>query len=134
MTQRKSLWFIISLFAFTIFVSCQSQKKSESETARELTVRVSADERLQKIKNDLKLAKADLTKAGRYNCCVHPACDWCALHEGECQCRDNIRAGKAVCPDCGLGWHNGHGVVQEIKASQVKWEITHEHPAGGHKH
>jgi hypothetical protein len=134
MTEQKSLWIIILLFAFSTLVSCQSEKQSENETARELTVRLSADERLQKIKDELKLIKADLNKAGRYNCCVHPACDWCVLHEGDCQCHDNLLAKKAVCPDCGLGWHNGHGVVEGVKVSQVKWEITHEHPTGGHKH
>ena len=71
---------------------------------------------------------------GKYNCCVKPSCDWCALHEGSCACFTNLQAGEAVCPGCGLGWHNGQGIVEGVDAKDVKWNITHEHAAGGHAH
>jgi len=130
----KIFRYALSLIAFVFWVACQSDERQQQNTELNQTTALTPEARLEQIKSDLKVVKSDLTKAGRYNCCVHPACDWCALHEGECTCHDNIRAGKAVCPDCGLGWHNGHGVVEGIKASEVKWNITHEHPAGGHKH
>ncbi|MFQ5675791.1 MAG: hypothetical protein ACE5G1_07850, partial [bacterium] len=59
--------------------------------------------------------------------CIQPACNWCLLNEGDCDCHENLKAGEEVCPGCGLGWHNGRGVVKGVKASQVKWGITHQH-------
>ena len=47
----------------------------------------------------------------------------------------NVAAKKEVCPGCGLGWHNGNGMVDGFETKDVKWNITHEHPAeGGHAH
>ena len=89
---------------------------------------------LEQIKTRLEEVKARLFDQGKYNCCVKPSCDWCALHEGTCACFTNLQAGEAVCPGCGLGWHNGQGVVEGVDARNVKWTITHEHPAGGHHH
>lgn len=127
-----------SIFLLLIFalLSCQSQKKTQPvATTQQPQVAVTLEARLQNIKSELKTAKVDLTAEGKYNCCVNPACDWCALREGECQCHDNLMAKKAVCPDCGLGWHNGRGVVKGVKVNQVKWDISHEHPVeSGHKH
>lgn len=129
-------------FVFTLFVliSCnsadnqeQADQVAETEVADEGVI-LTPEARLQNVKADLKAVKADLTKDGKYDCCVHPTCDWCALKEGKCTCHDNITVGKAVCPDCGLGWHNGEGSVSGVKASRVKWDITHEHPGGGDKH
>jgi hypothetical protein len=122
-----------------IFTACQSpegrQEVQSSQSAIDTTAALSPDARLATIKAELKTVKANLTAAGKYDCCVQPPCDWCALKEGECPCHDNLLAKKAVCPDCGLGWHNGQGVVEGVSASQVKWNITHEHATGGqHKH
>jgi hypothetical protein len=92
------------------------------------------DAELDEIKTRLEAVKTQLFDEGDYNCCVQPSCNWCALHEGSCDCFSNVQAAKAVCPGCGLGWHNGQGVVDGVDAADVKWEITHEHPSGGHKH
>ncbi len=94
----------------------------------------SPDSELAEIKTRLEAAKAQLFDEGRYNCCVNPSCDWCALHEGSCNCFPNLQVGEVVCPGCGLGWHNGQGIVEGVDAKDVKWNITHEHPAGGHQH
>ena len=130
---------VTSLVVFTVIsVSCQSpENEPEAQTSQstaDTTLTVSSETQLANIKAELKSVKAELTADGKYNCCVHPSCDWCALKEGECPCHDNLLAKKAVCPDCGLGWHNGQGVVEGVKVSQVKWDITHEHAAEGHKH
>ena len=124
------LWLSVFLFA-----SCQQRdRQPEVQEVSEQPVVLTVEERRANIKSDLKTVKAELTGNGEYNCCVQPACDWCLLHEGNCKCYDNIKANKEVCPGCGLGWHNGKGAVEGIKVSQVKWNITHEHSAGGHKH
>ena len=146
--KLKSLLLLILLI---IFASCQSKNsREETPVTEEEPAKLTTEQRLENIKSELKLVKAELTKEGSYDCCVQPGCHWCVLHEGECECHDNVKTGKEVCPGCGLGWHNGKGVVQGVKASQVKWNITHEngeaaehgegedggedHKEGGHKH
>jgi len=94
----------------------------------------SPEAEIVQIKSRLQAAKKQLFDAGKYNCCVQPSCDWCALHEGSCDCFANLQAGEDVCPGCGLGWHNGQGIVDGIEAREVKWNITHEHAAGAHPH
>lgn len=133
----KTIIVPVVIFAFTL-VSCQSSKNEPqgkaAKPAADTTVVLSPDARLANIKAKLKAVKSELTAAGKYNCCVQPSCDWCALKEGECPCHDNLLAKKAVCPDCGLGWHNGQGVVEGVKVSQVKWDISHEHTGAQQQH
>jgi len=38
-----------------------------------------------------------------------------------------VAAGNEVCAGCGLGWHNGEGIVEGVKAVDVKWNIVHSH-------
>lgn len=118
--------------------SCQNAEhtadKQENPQKTDEAADVSPEANLEQIRDDLKTVKAQLAKEGKYNCCVQPACDWCALHEGECPCHENLKAGKSVCPGCGLGWHDGNGVVPGVEADEVQWDITHEHAAGGHSH
>jgi hypothetical protein len=89
---------------------------------------------LEDIKRRIEEVKTRLFDEGKYNCCVKPSCVWCALHEGACDCFSNLQAGEAVCPGCGLGWHNGQGIVEGVDPSTVKWTITHEHAEGAHQH
>ncbi len=131
----------VLIFLFTvsfIFISCHSLEKEREirkpQSVADTTAALTPDTRLANIKSELKTMKSELTAAGKYNCCVQPACDWCALKEGECPCHDHLLAKKAVCPDCGLGWHNGQGVVEGVKVGQVKWDITHEHAGAQHQH
>lgn len=92
------------------------------------------DAELEQIRTRLEAVKTQLFDEGEYNCCVQPSCSWCALHEGSCACFTNLQAGEAVCPGCGLGWHNGEGIVDGVDPDAVEWNITHEHPSGGHAH
>ena len=119
---------------FMTFTSCRTQDSKEKAETPEHQVELTSEQRLENIKSDLKIVKGELTKDGKYNCCVHPGCDWCVLKEGQCECHDNITVGKAVCPDCGLGWHNGEGVITGMKADRVKWDISHAHAKDWHKH
>ena len=89
---------------------------------------------LEQIKTRLEAVKTRLFDDGKYNCCVQPSCEWCALHEGACDCFTNLQGGEAVCPGCGLGWHNGQGIVDGVDPKDVKWNITHEHANVAHPH
>ncbi|MFQ5864947.1 MAG: hypothetical protein ACE5IW_06940 [bacterium] len=135
MSSKKFTLLFVFLVCFVAFISCQSTDKQEAaQQNAEQTFSSSPEGQLEKIKQELKDVKTQLTAAGKYDCCTHPTCNWCALLEGECDCHDEIKAGEEVCPGCGLGWHNGQGVVEGIEASQVKWNITHEHEESGDEH
>lgn len=127
MKLRKLCVLIFLQICFLTLISCQSQDHEHTAETAEHQTELTSEQRLENVKRDLKFVKAELTKSGDYDCCIQPGCDWCVLHEGECECHDNIEAGKEVCPGCGLGWHNGKGVVQSVDAKEVKWNITHEH-------
>ncbi len=131
---RKNFFILFVLLNSLIFVSCQSTEnteKNQNTAIKTQLVSLTAEQKIVTIKGDLRAVKKELADDGKYNCCIHPACNWCLLHEGSCDCYDNLKQGEEVCPGCGLGWHNGDGVVQGITAKQVKWDIKHEH---GHNH
>ncbi len=149
--NQKPLNLIVFFVLVVLFVACgPAEEPAKEDHESHEVVPMTGEGRLDNIHDELKMVKAEMTKDGSYDCCIQPGCDWCVLHEGECECHDNIKAGEEVCPGCGLGWHNGKGVVQGVKASQVKWNITHEHgeaaehgegedggedhKEGGHKH
>ena len=128
-----------AVIAAASLVACQSAEPPASEPTEPNApappaVELSTAQRLDELKSTLEAVKAELNEQGEYNCCVQPSCDWCALHEGNCECFNNIQEGEAVCPGCGLGWHNGQGAVDGVESSSVQWNITHAHPAGGHEH
>ncbi|MFQ5605101.1 MAG: hypothetical protein ACE5HS_17695 [bacterium] len=138
MSLLKSTLLALLSISVLIILACQTAEKPVEKSAiaenTEAMVNLTLEERLANIKKDIHLAKEELDLKDKYDCCISPACDWCLLKEGSCDCRDNLRDGKAVCPGCGLGWHNGRGKLRGVTASQVKWEITHEHAESAHQH
>ena len=136
--------FSIAILIAGALVSCQSeavpahQEETTAAPPAEATASPlsspSPGERLEAIQGDLVEVIAALNEDGDYNCCVQPACTWCALNEGNCTCFSNLQEGAEVCPGCGIGWHNGEGAVDGIESGDVKWNITHEHGDGGHGH
>jgi hypothetical protein len=124
----------VSSILLTLLACCSPAPPPPEPEATTTSAPASPESELADIKTRLEAAKTALFDEGKYNCCVEPSCDWCALHEGSCGCFTNLQAGDAVCPGCGLGWHNGQGIVEGIDAKDVKWNITHEHAAGGHQH
>ena len=112
-------------------VSCRVSHGATSEETQhehgEQHAHSPAGEQLEQIRSSLLEVTTALNEEGKYNCCVAPRCNWCALHEGECECFDNIQQGAEVCPGCGLGWHNGSGIVDGVDAGDVKWNISHSH-------
>jgi hypothetical protein len=136
MTTRWTFYIIPSLLLG--IVACRAPESNPDVTpepvGQSATEPTPPSAELEQIKTRLEAVKTELFERGEYNCRVQPSCDWCALHEGSCSCFSNVQAGDAVCPGCGLGWHNGQGIVDGIDPDDVKWNITHEHPAGGHQH
>ncbi len=128
-----------SILLCFLFVGCRTAQAPETAPEAAPVVEpapiLAPEERLDGIKSALAEVTAELNEKGDYNCCVQPVCTWCALYEASCACFSNLQEGSEVCPGCGLGWHNDEGVVDGVDKSQVKWNITHEHPAaGGHAH
>ena len=130
----------LTVFALASFFACTTPEKAadpqppvEPETSGS-AMSAEPEAELEQIKTRLEEVKSQLFSKGEYNCCIEPSCNWCALHEGSCSCHNNLEAGQAVCPGCGLGWHNGQGAIDGVDPDDVKWNITHEHPTAGHQH
>jgi hypothetical protein len=88
----------------------------------------SAKEKIRQAKSLLAEAKQELTQDGKYKCCIKDPCDRCALDHQGCPCADDVKADKAVCPDCYAGWQRGDGIVKGVKASKVKGSFhSHKH-------
>ncbi len=109
---------------FTLLLSGSFYVSSTETNAREAKL---TEARLQakgsdldKIRADLKAAKRNLAREGKYSCCIAPSCDFCALTAGECPCGDNLAEGKPVCHECKGGWEAGHGSIEDVKAEEVK--------------
>ncbi|MFQ5750671.1 MAG: hypothetical protein ACE5HI_01630 [bacterium] len=82
------LLILTTSISLIFFVSCQSTEKSAQNQGKnaevEKVVSLTTAEKMENIKRDLVVVKAELAQAGEYNCCIQPACDWCAVHEGDC--------------------------------------------------
>jgi len=132
MIVKKTAVLLFCVGLVAAFVSCRASQGATLEETQhaehaEQHAHSPAGERLEQIRASLLEVTTTLNEEGEYNCCVAPRCSWCALHEGECECFDNLQHGEEVCPGCGLGWHNGNGIVDGVDASDVKWTISHSH-------
>ncbi len=87
---------------------------------------LSPKEKIEQAKQLLSEAKKALMTDGKYNCCIKDACDRCALDHQNCDCANDVKAGKAVCPDCYAGWQRGDGNVPGVSAKNVKIS-SHSH-------
>ena len=88
----------------------------------------SPNDKIQQARSLLVEAKKELAQDGKYNCCIKDPCDQCALDHQSCPCADDVKAGKAICPDCYAGWQRGDGVVPGVKANKVKGSFhSHKH-------
>ncbi|MDA2925181.1 hypothetical protein MYX65_11135 [Acidobacteria bacterium AH-259-L09] len=136
--MRKKL-VIVSMLAFVLalgltswVVFAQTQEKvviTKADKAAAESQLATAKEALKKAKEKLQVAKE--------KCCLKPevgGCDMCLLMMGDCTCRKNLLAGKAVCPECGLMWLKGKGLAPDkVKLSQVKTLIDVERENQGVK-
>jgi hypothetical protein len=70
--------------------------------------------------NATAAVSANAARKGQYNCCIRPACNFCALHMAMCPCGKNLAKSQAVCRECKGGWHAGEGALAGIKPENVK--------------
>ncbi len=75
---------------------------------------------LDEIRTRLKETKRALSREGEYSCCIAPSCDFCAISVGSCPCNENLSNKDPVCHECKGGWQAGLGVVEGVKAENVK--------------
>ena len=105
------------------YVIAQVSKTEQSENS-------SAGGKIRQAQSLLGAAKRQLAQDGKYNCCIKDPCDRCALDHQSCPCADDVKAGKAVCPDCYAGWQRGDGIVKGVNPKKVKGSFHahhHEH-------
>ena len=76
-------------------------------------------QKLSDLHKRLAAFKADLTKAGKYSCCLKESCDFCALAAAMCPCGMKVQ-NEAVCGECKMAWQAGQGKVPNVRASNVK--------------
>jgi len=108
----------IFLFLIVFLVGCQVP--SPEPTKPEVT--------LDKVKADIQELKAKLAPEGKYACCIDESCNYCLLHEGECDCAKDLQKGEHVCVECYAGWQQGKGNIPKITKEQVKTDfVEHKH-------
>ena len=94
----------------------------------ESTVNSETKTKIGQARSLLREGKQELAQDGKYNCCIKDPCDRCALDHQSCDCAEDVKAGKAVCPDCYAGWQRGDGIVKGVKAKKVKGSFhSHKH-------
>ena len=69
--------------------------------------------------SELDIYKLDLSSQGKYNCCVEPSCNECAINHGECVCRIAIREGGPCCGECTGAWLDGRGTVPGLDKEDI---------------
>ena len=118
-------------FSTAVLLGCSSQQKDEPPARISDTVENAGPNGAAKIKRvraALDEAKQNLADEHKYNCCVKPACDFCALQEESCPCYDELKAGEHVCIECYAGWQQGRGMDPEVKKESVTTSfLKHEH-------
>ena len=120
MKSPRTTFFVIAplmlLFGMTIFLN-----GTEFVQGKQRTPQVQDPEKaLNDIRTKLKETKRALTREGEYSCCIAPSCDFCAIAVGSCPCNDNLSNNDPVCHECKGGWQAGLGVVEGVKAEDVK--------------
>lgn len=102
------------------------QDKKETPERQEMSAGASVKERIEKAKSLLTVAKKELAENGKYSCCIKDPCDRCVLDHQSCDCAEDAKAGRAVCPDCYAGWKRGDGIVKGVDPKKVNIE-SHSH-------
>ncbi len=115
----------IILAVCVLILGCQQQSR---ESAKEQSMAQAAGVTLEKVKADIQELKMRLTPEGKYACCIDESCNYCLLHEGECECAKDLQKAEHVCVECYAGWQEGKGNVPKIKKEQVKTSfVEHKH-------
>ncbi len=107
-----------------LVLASEQVKNAQGQPAAKL----SPAEKIKQAKRLLSEATGQLTREGKYKCCIEVPCNQCALDHQSCPCYEDLKAGKPVCPECYGGWQRGEGRDKKIKPSDVKTEFSkHKH-------
>jgi hypothetical protein len=81
---------------------------------------LSLDQQLAAVRGEVGATKRRLREAGKYDCCVMPACNQCLLKNGECHCRREVEDNHGpCCGECTEAWLEGRGMVKGVDP----WEL-----------
>ena len=69
--------------------------------------------------SELDLYKSELTAEGKYDCCVSPGCNECAIRDGECHCRHTVAQSGPCCGECTAAWIEGRGDIPGVDREKV---------------
>ena len=117
----------IFLVACILVGGCQ-QRSREPAKESSITQGPKAETTVENVKAEIQELKMKLAPEGKYACCIDEPCNYCLLHEGECDCAKDLQKGKHVCIECYAGWQQGKGNIPKIKKEQVKTDfVSHTH-------
>ncbi len=105
----------------------RDEQKEDAGISQKSGDNSAAPEKIRKARSLLADAKRELAREGKYDCCIKDPCDRCALDHQSCPCADDVKEGKAVCPDCYAGWQRGDGVVKGVNPKKVKGSFHAHH-------
>jgi hypothetical protein len=83
---------------------------------------------IKKTREKLDAAKAKLSEAGKYRCCVKPSCDMCALNGGACSCAESVAAGHGSCGECMESWAAGLGNAKGVDPKSITVNAASSRP------
>ena len=116
------------LLAVVILLSACQREAREPSKEPSLTQGTSGKATLEEVKASIEELKMNLAPEGKYACCIDAPCDYCLLHEGECECAKDLQKGQLVCVECYAGWQQGKGNIPKIEKEQVKTDfVSHKH-------
>ena len=128
---RKLLVLVIAILVFGSAQNANAQQAMQGMQGMEGKMEMVKSPEMNKIRHDLKKTKTKLSKAGHYDCCNQPSCDFCAISMNSCECANHVRTGKGgVCGECKGGWMTGHGAISGKTADDIKMVSPEEAKMG----
>jgi hypothetical protein len=111
---------MILLIAATVLLITVMAATAARKQAAKPAMMMAVPKQAQRLQKSINSYKTQLTKTGKYACCVKPSCDFCATHMGGCPCGMNAAADKPVCRECKGGWEAGEGTISGKTAADIK--------------
>ncbi len=111
----------VALLLFTWQVADNPAENVGAAFAQEKKMEKTKEQKkIADIRGQLVAVKGTLTEQGKYNCCIAPTCDFCALAVGKSPCGHNVAKGMPVCGTCAGGWASGFGQIPDVDPAEVK--------------